>query len=141
MLWFCLENIPRDGEGGSCRGSLLCQHLNRICSGCSHLIHTVPHFQSLFQSFYLSLKAFNCFLSVSRLESAQVSGWRYPLGQGIVALSPRERASERRPCLLGRPTGLPRAVQAPLQVSGCTQTVPVGGVRGHERKQKRWEGL
>lgn len=110
MLCFCLESIPRDGKGGSCWGSLLCQHLNRICSGCSHLIHTAPHFQSLFQSFYLSLKAFNCFLNVSRLESAQVSGWRYPLGRGIVGLSPRER-----PCLLGHPAGLPRAMQAPLQ--------------------------
>jgi len=101
MLCFCLENIPRDGEGGSCWGSLLCQHLNRSCSGCSHLIHTVPHFQSLFQSCYLSLKTFNCFLSVSRLESAQVSGWRYPPGHGIVALSSR-------------------AAQVPLQPSwGC----------------------
>ena len=79
----------------------MCQHLNRICSGCSHLIHTVPRFQSLFQSFYLSLKALNCFLSVSRLESAQVSGWRYPLGHGIVALSPpRAAAFARTP---GRP--------------------------------------
>lgn len=117
MLWFCLENIPRDGEGGSCRGSLLCQHLNRICSGCSHLIHTVPHFQSLFQSFYLSLKAFNCFLSVSRLESAQVSGWRYPLGQGIVALSPRERASERAAAVFARAADRPPRSRASAATS------------------------
>lgn len=45
-------------------------------------------FSESFQSFYLSLKTFNCFLNISRLESAHVSGWRYPLGHGIVALSP-----------------------------------------------------
>lgn len=109
-LCFCLEYIPRDGEGGSFWGSLLCQHLNRICSGCSHLIQTIPRFQSLFQSLYLSLKTFNCFLNISRSESAYVSGWRYPLGHGIVALSP--------PCLLGHPTGLPRAAKAVTGVHG-----------------------
>lgn len=103
---FCLGNIPRDGECGSCQGSPSCQHLNRICSGCSHLTHSIPCFQSIFQSFYLSLKAFNCFLSVSELESAQVSGWRYPLGQGIVA-----RSSCEGPYLLGWRASLPRAVQ------------------------------
>lgn len=85
FLCFCLENIPKEREGGSCQRGLLCQHLNRISSGCSHLIPAVPHFWSLFQSFYLSLKAFNCFLSVPGLDSAQVPGWRYPLGHGIVA--------------------------------------------------------
>lgn len=85
FLCFCLESIPKEREGGSCQGGLLCQHLNRISSGCSHLIPAVPHFWSLFQSFYLSLKAFNCFLSVPGLDSAQVPGWRYPLGHGIVA--------------------------------------------------------
>lgn len=106
ILCFCLGNIRRDGEGGSCQGSISCQHLNRICSGCSHLTHSIPCSQSIFQPFYLSLKAFNCFLSVSKLESAQVSGWRYPLGHGIVALS-----SWEGPYLLWCQAGLPRTVQ------------------------------
>lgn len=92
-LCFCPENIPEGDDSGSCQGGLWCQHLNRIFSGCSHLIPTVSHFQSLFQSFYLGPKAFNCFLSVAGLESAQVPGWRDPLGHGLL---------HEQPCLLPR---------------------------------------
>lgn len=109
-LCFLLENIPKEGEGGSCQGGLLCQHFNRISSGCSHLIPTVPHFQSLFQSFYPVLKAFNCCLSAAGLESAQVPGWRYPQGHALL---------QEQPCLLPE---LPRA--GPVLLSGLCVDKP-----------------